>query len=60
MTAFFIAVLIADAGGIIPAFFIVKYLLMTFVVSFVCDFICMILLIRALIEKKMKLRLPGE
>ena len=37
MTVFLTAVLIADAGGMIPECFFEKFVLMTFVVSLVCN-----------------------
>ena len=48
VTIFFIVVFIADAGGMMPVFLLVKYVLITFVVSLVCYFMCVILLISAL------------
>ena len=50
----FTAVLMADAGGMMPLCLFVKYMAMTFVLSLVCDFICVIILIRALMGQKME------
>ena len=48
MTVVLVAVLIAEAGGMMPLCLFVKYVAMTSVMSLGCDFVCMILLIRAL------------
>ena len=48
MTVVLTAVLIEDAGGMMPLCLFVKYVAMTSVVSLGCDFVCIILLIRSL------------
>ena len=53
MTVVLTAVLIANAGYMMPLCVFVKYVAMTSFVSLGCDFVFMILLITALIGQKM-------